>query len=65
MACSICCDDTIGYFTYTCEKCENLRKIISLYGIDRVYGILENQLVKKPYDEPVVIKPVLRSSNKN
>jgi len=50
-ACYLCGADNVGYFTYYCEKCAKMKRVISLYGIDRVFEIIESVLVRTRHQQ--------------
>lgn len=40
------CNGNRPYFQYYCEKCNLIKRMISLHGLERVYEILENVLMR-------------------
>jgi len=44
--CYLCQANDKAYFHYYCEKCSKIKRLISLYSLDRVYDILETVLVR-------------------
>tara|TARA_R110001592_G_scaffold248197_2_gene510392 strand:- start:604 stop:870 length:267 start_codon:yes stop_codon:yes gene_type:complete len=55
-ACYLCCENDRGTFAYYCEKCNNIKRLISLYGLDRVYDILQTVLVRTRQQQQNKIK---------
>ncbi len=45
--CVICGEYTGFGGDYLCEKCDNLKKIVSVYGIDRVNKTINSVFVRK------------------
>jgi len=50
-ACYLCGSLNVGYFTYYCPKCAKVKRVISLYGIDRVFDIIDNVLVRTRHQQ--------------
>ena len=45
--CNLCdTNDRKDYWCYYCTKCNNIKRLISLYGLERVYEILNTVLVR-------------------
>ena len=66
MVCYLCDTDArYSHFSYFCEKCQRLKRIINLYGKDRVVEILDFVLVRKPEQQQHKIKIIIdEESNK-
>ena len=56
MTCYLCLENDKGYFDYYCEKCNKIKRMISLYGLERVYEILECVLVRTQSQQNYKIK---------
>lgn len=56
MPCYMCQENDKGYFDYYCEKCSKIKRMISLYGIHRVYDILDSVLVRTPTQQAYKIE---------
>lgn len=60
MVCYLCDTDArYSHFSYFCEKCQRLKRIINLYGKDRVVEILDFVLVRKPEQQQHKIKIII------
>ena len=50
--CYLCeTESATGFFSYYCHKCNLIKRMISLYKLDRVYSILETVLVRTPQQQ--------------
>ena len=66
MVCYLCDTDArYSHFSYFCEKCQRLKRMINLYGNERVVEILDFVLVRKPEQQQHKIKILIEDeSNK-
>ena len=60
MLCYLCETNDRKTWCYYCEKCNNIKRMISLYGLDRVYEILECVLVRTREQQNHKIKNELK-----
>lgn len=60
MVCYLCETNDRKTWCYFCEKCNNIKRMISLYGLDRVYEILETVLVRTREQQNYKIKGELK-----
>ena len=60
MVCYLCETNDRGTFAYYCEKCNMIKRMISLYGLDRVYDILQTVLVRTREQQNHKIKGELK-----
>ena len=60
MVCYLCETNDRKSWCYFCEKCNNIKRMISLYGLDRVYEILETVLVRTREQQNYKIKGELK-----
>jgi predicted ATP-dependent protease len=44
--CYLCETNERKYFSYYCETCVRIKRMISLWGVQRVYEIIEHVLVR-------------------
>lgn len=44
--CYLCETNNRKTWCYYCEKCNNIKRLINLYGLERVYDILNTVLVR-------------------
>ena len=60
MVCYLCDTDArYSHFSYFCDRCQRLKRIINLYGKDRVVEILDFVLVRKPEQQQHKIKIII------
>ena len=57
--CYLCEVEGRGWNCYYCDKCNKIKRMISLYGLDRVFEILENVLVRTKKQQEYKIKKEL------
>ena len=57
MKCYLCETETAtGFFAYYCKNCNQIKRLISLYGLDRVFAILNNVLVRSETQQSYKLK---------
>lgn len=61
--CYLCSENDRGTWCYYCEKCNNIKRMISLYGLERVYEILECVLVRTREQQNHKIKIELKKEH--
>lgn len=62
MVCSYCLiESTDSYFGSYCAKCHKLQRMIALFSIDKIMGVLENVLIVNEDVQKDKIKEELKS----
>ena len=65
MKCYLCDTETAtGFFAYYCKNCNQIKRLISLYGLDRVFNILNNVLVRSETQQSYKLKTELMNEAK-
>ena len=60
MVCYLCDTDArYSHFSYFCEKCQRIKRMINLYGNERVVEILDFVLVRKQEQQENKIKIII------
>lgn len=62
--CYLCETNNRKTWCYYCEKCNNIKRLISLYGLERVYEILDTVLVRNREQQNYKIKNELEKEQK-
>lgn len=62
--CYLCESNNRKTWCYYCEKCNNIKRLISLYGLERVYEILDTVLVRNREQQNYKIKNELEKEQK-
>ena len=60
MVCYLCGENSRDFFGFYCPKCNNIKRLIALYGLDRVYEIMEFVLVRTEDQQAHKIKIQLK-----
>ena len=47
MSCYYCCErDRVGFWSYWCEDCANLRRMLLIYSPEKCFNILKRTLIR-------------------
>lgn len=61
-SCKFCLENIVDtWFGSWCPKCHKLQRIIALFSIDKVMGVLENVLIVDDYTQEQKIKEELKT----
>lgn len=63
--CYLCSENDRGTWCYYCDKCNKIKRMISLYGLERVYEILECVLIRNQEQQNYKIKNELEKEKKS